>query len=68
MHLEDSHIEDVTLMGRGIFWLKLFNPRATRAFIDSSPIEVDGKIINLVSWYRGFSASDFDMRFHIPRH
>ena len=55
-------------MGRGIFWLKLSDPRSTRALIDSSLIAMDGKIINLVQQYRGFSASDFDGRFHIPRH
>ena len=29
---------------------------------------MDSKIINLIPWYRGFSASDFGMRFHIPHH
>ena len=66
--LEDSHIEEVTLMGRGIFWLKLSDPRSMNALIASSPIAVDGRIISLVPWYRGFSASDFETRFHIPRH
>ena len=68
MILEDSHIEDVALMGRGIVWPRLSDLRSTSALIGSSPIAVDGKIITLVLWCKGFSASDFDTRFHIPRH
>ena len=33
-----------------------------------SPTSVDGKIILLVPWYKGFSVADFDARFRIPRH
>ena len=57
--LEDSHIEEVALMGRDIFWLKLSTTRATSDFVSYSPSSVDGKIIILVPWYRGFSVADF---------
>ena len=56
-------------MGRGIFWLRLSDLRATKAFLDRSPIVVDGRlIVNLIPWYRGFNAADFDECFHIPHH
>ena len=55
-------------MGRGIFWLKLSSEKATSDLISRSPISVDGRIILMVPWYRGFSAADFDARFRIPRH
>ena len=66
--LDDSHIEEVALMGRGTFWLKLSTERAASKLVSSSPTAVDGKIIMIVPWYRGFSAADFDAHFRIPRH
>ena len=55
-------------MGWGIFWLKLSSVRATSDMIRRSPASVDGKIILMVPWYRGFSATNFDAHFSIPRH
>ena len=63
LYLEDSHIEEVALMGHGIFWLKLSSAKATSDLISRSPISVDGRIILLVPWYRGFSTAEFDVRF-----
>ena len=68
LYLEDSHIEEVALMGRGIFWLKLSLEKATSDLISQSPTSVGGRIILMVPWYRGFNVADFDTRFHIPRH
>ena len=55
-------------MGRGIFWLKLSSASAASNLVSCSPTLVDGKIIMLVPWYRGFNVADFDDRFRIPRH
>ena len=55
-------------MGWGIFWLKLCLERATSDMVRCSLASVDGKIILMVPWYRGFSAADFDAHFSIPRH
>ena len=55
-------------MGWGIFWLKLSSARVAVDMIRHFLVLVDGKIIPLVSWYRGFSAVDFHARFSIPRH
>ena len=55
LYLEDSHIEEVALMGRGIFWLKLSSAKATSDLINRFPISVDGRIILLVPWYRDFN-------------
>ena len=66
--LEDSHIEEVALMGWGIFWLKLSSVRAASDMPRRSPVTIYGKIILLVPWYRGFSVTDFNARFNIPYH
>ena len=55
-------------MGRGIFWHKLSSERATSDMVRQSLAFVDGKIILMVPWYRGFSVADFDTRFRIPHH
>ena len=55
-------------MGRGIFWLKLCSVRAASELVRRSPTSVDGKIILMVPWYRGFNVVDFDAHFHIPCH
>ena len=36
--------------------------------VSHSPVAIDGKIITLIPWQRGFRASDFDTRFHISQH
>ena len=36
LYLEDSHIEEVALMGRGIFWLKLSSTRAASDMVRQS--------------------------------
>ena len=68
LYLKDSHIEEVALMGCGIFWLKLSSTKATSDLISQSSTSVGGRIILMVPWYRGFSVADFDTRFRIPRH
>ena len=68
LYLEDNHIEEVALMGRGIFWLKLSSARAASDMVRRSPTSVGDKIILMVPSYRGFSTADFDACFRIPRH
>ena len=54
--LEDSHISEVALMGRGLSTVE-----GTSNLVALSPIvTVDGKIMSFIPWYRGFKASDFD--------
>lgn len=65
--LEDSHITEVALMGKGIFMLKLSTMECASNLKAHSPITVDGKILSFVAWYRGFRSSDFDTQLHIPR-
>ena len=55
-------------MGRSVFWLKLSSAKAASDLVSQSPISVGGRIILLVPWYRGFTVTDFDTRFRIPRH
>ena len=55
-------------MGRGFFWLKLSSEKAASDLVRQSPTSVDGRIILLVPWYRGFNVADFDTRLRIPRH
>ena len=66
--LEDSYIAEVALMGQGIFWLKLSSQKVVSNLVSRSPSFIDGKIILMVPWYKGFSAADFDTHFRIPRH
>ena len=54
-------MEEVALVGRGIFWLKLSSERAASDMVRRSLAFVDGKIILMVPWYRGFSVADFDI-------
>ena len=62
-------MEDVALMGWGIFWPKLSYARSMGDMIRRSQVAVDRRvIISLVPWYKDFSAKDFDTRFHIPWH
>ena len=58
--LEDNHIIDVALMGRGIVMLKLSIVECTSNLVAHSPIVVDGNILSFILWYRGFRALDFD--------
>ena len=60
LFLEDSHIEAVALMGRGIFWLELSSTRAASDMFRRSLVAVDGKSILLVPSYIGFSVTNFD--------
>ena len=60
LYLEDSYIEEVALMGQGIFWLKLSSERGASDMVRRSLASIDGKIILMVPWYRGFNVADFD--------
>lgn len=67
LYLEDSHIVEVALMGQGTFMLRLSVVEQVSNLVAHSPITIDGKIISLVPWSRGFRATDSDTQFHIPR-
>ena len=64
--LEDSHITEMALMGRGIFMLKLSTVEYASNLVAHSPIVNNGKIRSFVSWYREFKALDLDTQFHTP--
>ena len=53
-------------MGRGTFMLTLSAMEKVSSLVTNSHIAMDGKIITLVPWYRGFRASHFDAQFHVP--
>ena len=54
-------------MGRGTIMLKFSTMEKASNLVTNSPIVVDGKIIILILWHRGFRASNFDIEFHVPR-
>ena len=55
--MEDRHISEVALMGRGIFMLTV---ECASNLVSHSPISMDGKMLSFVARYSGFRASDFD--------